>query len=85
MSSLRRRRFLEFRCTGKSTYESYKAAGYKGTRHAAYQLLSDCKEELQAMLSNKGLDLESRAETCASLNQKLELLKLIQKFSSATE
>ena len=81
MPSLRRRRFLELRCAGKSTYDAYREAGYKGSRHAAYQLLSDCEEELRALMQIKGPELAMLAESCASLDEKLELLKLIQKFA----
>ena len=82
MPSQRRQRFLQLRCEGKATYDAYKEAGYKGSRHAAYQLLSDCREELKAMLMEKRQAIGWFAGSTVLLKEQIERLKLIEKFSA---
>ena len=52
------RLFLMLLSEGKSTIEAYRAAGYKGEDHAAYELRSYLKEELLKILEGKGISRE---------------------------
>ena len=85
------RLFLQLLSEGKSTLEAYELAGYKGERHAAYQLRSDLKEELIKTLEGQGIDRAGLMfgvkqllelplrETEISVKTKIDLLKLLAK------
>lgn len=85
--------FLQHLANGRPTLEAYSLAGYKGEPHAAYQLRSDLKVQLGALLEQGGFSREQLAVEVNRLNelpldpsvknvnfkQKLDLLRLMEK------
>ena len=85
--------FLQHLASGRPTLEAYSLAGYKGEPHAAYQLRSDLKVQLGALLEQGGFSREQLAVEVNRLNelpldpsvknvnfkQKLDLLRLMEK------
>lgn len=85
--------FLFHLAAGRPTLEAYNLAGYRGEPHAAYQLRSDLKTQLQTLLEQGGFTREQLgieinrlnqiplAEDLKNVNfkQKLDLLRLMDK------
>lgn len=91
--SKRAQSFLHHLAAGRPTLEAYSLSGYKGEPHAAYQLRSDLKQHLAALLEQGGFSREALASEVNRLNelpldpniknvnfkQKLDLLRLMDK------